>query len=95
MVYESGTYWAAKSNEKNFLSEVLYKSVYVKVDKRLAEMQEGFASGHLAVGDTGDSARDLHNIYSIPTGRSPETNSPPLTAPANQAGPNSLPSSSS
>nr|CDP93196.1 BMA-CED-6, isoform a [Brugia malayi] len=43
------------------------------VDKRLTELRDGFASGILAMGDTGDAARDLHNIYSVPV-QSPETN---------------------
>ncbi|OZC06349.1 hypothetical protein X798_06659 [Onchocerca flexuosa] len=43
------------------------------VDKRLTELRDGFASGILAMGDTGDAARDLHNIYST-TVQSPETN---------------------
>ncbi|KHN86846.1 Cell death protein 6 [Toxocara canis] len=34
------------------------------VDRRLAEMRDGFATGCLAVGDTGDSARDFENAYS-------------------------------
>uniref|UniRef100_A0A915Q0K0 PID domain-containing protein n=1 Tax=Setaria digitata TaxID=48799 RepID=A0A915Q0K0_9BILA len=36
------------------------------VDKRLTELRDGFASGILAMGDTGDAARDLHNIYGAP-----------------------------
>ncbi|MCP9257657.1 Cell death protein 6 [Dirofilaria immitis] len=43
------------------------------VDKRLTELRDGFASGILAMGDTGDAARDLHNIYSLPA-QSPEVN---------------------
>ncbi|EFO24136.1 hypothetical protein LOAG_04346 [Loa loa] len=43
------------------------------VDKRLTELRDGFASGILAMGDTGDAARDLHNIYGVPI-QSPETN---------------------
>lgn len=50
------------------------------VDKRLAEMLDGFATGHLAVGDTGDSARDLQSIYSIPSNQSLETASPPSSS---------------
>uniref|UniRef100_A0A183E1V2 PID domain-containing protein n=1 Tax=Gongylonema pulchrum TaxID=637853 RepID=A0A183E1V2_9BILA len=58
------------------------------VDKRLTELRDGFASG-LAMGDTGDSARDLHTIYSIPT-QSPEASAggdlKSLTNPSNQNG---------
>ncbi|VDM96163.1 unnamed protein product [Thelazia callipaeda] len=36
------------------------------VDRRLTELRDGFALGHLAMGDTGDAARDLHNIYGVP-----------------------------
>lgn len=43
------------------------------MDKRLTELRDGFASGILAMGDTGDAARDLHNIYSVPI-QSPEVN---------------------
>uniref|UniRef100_A0A914RK27 Uncharacterized protein n=1 Tax=Parascaris equorum TaxID=6256 RepID=A0A914RK27_PAREQ len=50
-----------------------------KVDKRLAEMRDGFATGCLAVGDTGDSARDFDNIYSLPL-QSPGTENIPSTS---------------
>uniref|UniRef100_A0A915BKL3 PID domain-containing protein n=1 Tax=Parascaris univalens TaxID=6257 RepID=A0A915BKL3_PARUN len=49
------------------------------VDKRLAEMRDGFATGCLAVGDTGDSARDFDNIYSLPL-QSPGTENIPSTS---------------
>ncbi|VDN20931.1 unnamed protein product [Gongylonema pulchrum] len=66
----------------DFMNDVL-------VDKRLTELRDGFASG-LAMGDTGDSARDLHTIYSIPT-QSPEASAAggdlkSLTNPSNQNG---------
>lgn len=45
------------------------------MDERLSELRDGFASGVLAMGDTGDSARDLHNIYSVPQQSSMEEES--------------------
>lgn len=50
------------------------------VDKRLTEMRDGFAAGHLAVGDTGDSARDLQHIYGIPSNQSSASIGPTLKA---------------
>lgn len=48
--------------------------VVFQVDKRLTELRDGFASGILAMGDTGDAARDLHNIYGLPKAQSSEAN---------------------
>uniref|UniRef100_A0A0N5AEC4 PID domain-containing protein n=1 Tax=Syphacia muris TaxID=451379 RepID=A0A0N5AEC4_9BILA len=59
------------------------------VDKRLAEMRAGFASGHLAVGDTGDSARDLQHIYGVPSSQNLTLDS------SSAASPDKIPSSMS
>lgn len=60
-----------------------------QVDKRLAEMRAGFASGHLAVGDTGDSARDLQHIYGVPSSQNLTLDS------SSAASPDKIPSSMS
>lgn len=46
---------------------------FFQVDRRLTELRDGFASGMLAMGDTGDAARDLQHIYGVPA-QSPEEN---------------------
>ena len=50
-------------------------------------MRDGFGGGHLAVGDTGDSARDLQHIYGVPSNQS-------LNSSPGSKGPNSQPDGS-